>query len=79
MATINTGLIVPEVYSQLVREKIAGRMQVGQFLKKIDDLTGDVGETVTMPAWSYVGAARLDCWHRNDHEKTGTDQENGNH
>ena len=57
MATINTGLIVPEVYSQLVREKIAGRMQVGQFLKKIDDLTGDVGETVTMPAWSYVGDA----------------------
>ena len=57
MATINTGLIVPEVYAQLVREKIAGRMQVGQFLKKIDDLTGDVGETVTMPAWSYVGDA----------------------
>ena len=57
MATINTGLIVPEIYAQLVREKIAGRMQVGQFLKKIDDLTGDVGETVTMPAWSYVGDA----------------------
>ena len=57
MATINTGLIVPEVYAELVREKISGRMQVGQFLKKIDDLTGDVGETVTMPAWSYVGDA----------------------
>lgn len=57
MATINTGLIVPEVYAGLVREKIAGRMQVDQFLKKIDDLTGDVGETVTMPAWSYVGDA----------------------
>ena len=57
MATINTGLIVPEVYAGLVREKIAGRVQVGQFLKKIDDLTGDVGETVTMPAWSYVGDA----------------------
>ena len=57
MATINTGLIVPEVYAELVREKIAGRVQVAQFLKTIDTLRNDVGETITMPAWSYVGDA----------------------
>ena len=57
MATINTGLIVPEIYAQLVREKIAGRMAAGQFLKTIDTLRNDVGETITMPAWSYIGDA----------------------
>ena len=55
--TVNKNVIVPEVYAGLVREKIAGRVQVAQFLKTIDTLRNDVGETITMPAWSYVGDA----------------------
>ena len=55
--TVNKNVIVPEVYAGLVREKIAGRVQVAQFLKTIDTLHNDVGETITMPAWSYIGDA----------------------
>ena len=33
--TINTDIIVPEVYSALVREKIAGKCKVAQFLVNI--------------------------------------------
>ena len=55
--TVNKNIIIPEIYSQLVREKIAGRMQVAQFLKTIDTLHGNPGETITMPAWSYIGDA----------------------
>lgn len=55
--TVNKNVIIPEVYAELVREKIAGRVQVAQFLKTIDTLHGNPGETITMPAWSYVGDA----------------------
>lgn len=55
--TVNKNIIIPEIYSQLVREKIAGRLAAGQFLKTIDTLHNDVGETITMPAWSYIGDA----------------------
>ncbi|MCD8398655.1 MAG: hypothetical protein LUD12_16035 [Lachnospiraceae bacterium] len=57
MATVNTNLIVPEVYAELVREKIAGRVQVGQFMKTVSTLQGNVGETVTFPYWAYIGDA----------------------
>ena len=53
--TVNKNVIIPEIYSQLVREKIAGRMAAGgSFLKTIDTLRNDVGETITMPAWSIL-------------------------
>ena len=55
--TVNKNVIIPEVYAELVREKIKGRMATGQFLKTIDTLHGNPGETITMPAWSYVGDA----------------------
>lgn len=57
MATINTNLIVPDVYAQLVREKIAGKVVVSQFAKVLGDLQGNVGETLTMPKWGYIGDA----------------------
>ena len=47
--TINTNVIVPEVYAQLVRDKIAGKVKVAQFLVNLGDLHGKVGETLTMP------------------------------
>jgi len=56
--TINTNVIVPEVYAQLVREKIAGKAKVAQFAKVLGDLQGKPGETLTMPKWSYVGDAK---------------------
>ena len=55
--TINTQIIVPEVYSALVREKIAGKCKVAQFLVNLGDLHGKVGETLTMPKWAYIGDA----------------------
>lgn len=56
--TINTQVIVPEVYASLVREKIAGKVKVAQFLVNLGNLHGKVGETLTMPKWSYIGDAK---------------------
>lgn len=56
--TINTNVIVPEVYASLVSEKIAGTCKVAQFLVNLGDLHGKVGETLTMPKWSYIGDAK---------------------
>ena len=41
--TINQNVIVPEVYAQLVRDKIAGKVKVAQFLVNLGDLHGKVG------------------------------------
>ena len=56
--TINKQVIVPEVYASLVREKIAGKVKVAQFLVNLGDLHGKVGETLTMPKYSYIGDAK---------------------
>lgn len=56
--TINTNVIVPEVYASLVREKVAGKCKVAQFLVNLGDLHGKVGETLTMPKWAYIGDAK---------------------
>ena len=56
--TINTNVIVPEVYAQLVRDKIKGKCKVAQFLVNLGDLHGKVGETLTMPKWGYIGDAK---------------------
>lgn len=58
MATINTNVIVPDVYASLVREKIAGKVKVAQFLVNLGDLHGKVGETLSMPKWGYIGDAK---------------------
>lgn len=55
MSTINTNVIVPDVYSALVREKITGKCKVAQFLVNLGELHGKVGETLTMPKWGYIG------------------------
>ena len=58
MATINTNIIVPEVYASLVREKIKGKCKVAQFLVNLGDLHGKVGETIKFPKWGYIGDAK---------------------
>ena len=55
---INKNVIIPEVYASLVREKIAGKVKVAQFLVNLGDLHGKVGETLTMPKWAYIGDAK---------------------
>lgn len=54
---INQNIIVPDVYAALVRDKIAGKVILSQFNKKLGDLQGKPGETLTMPSWSYIGDA----------------------
>ena len=56
--TINTNVIVPEVYAQLVREKVAGKCKVAQFLVNLGDLHGKVGETIQFPKWAYISDAK---------------------
>lgn len=56
--TINQNLIVPEIYSSLVMEKVAGKCKVAQFLVNCGDLHGDIGETVNFNSWSYIGDGR---------------------
>ena len=53
--TINTNVIVPDVYAQLVRDKVKGKCKVAQFLVNLGDLHGKVGETIHFPKWGYIG------------------------
>ena len=54
---LNKNLIVPEVYSGLVREKIAGKVIVSQFAETDTTLAGQPGETLIFPAWKFIGIA----------------------
>ena len=56
--TINTNVIVPDVYAQLVRDKIKGKCKVAQFLVNRGDLKGKVGEVINFEKWGYIGDAR---------------------
>ena len=56
--TINTNVIVPDVYAQLVRDKIKGKVKVAQFLVNLGDLHGKVGEVIKFPKWGYIGDAK---------------------
>ena len=53
--TINKNVIVPEVYAQLVRDKIKGKCKVAQFLVNLGDLHGKIGEVIKFPKYSYIG------------------------
>lgn len=55
--TVNQNVIVPEIYSDLVREKISGYCVMESATTKIDTLKGQPGETVSFPVWSYIGDA----------------------
>lgn len=54
---INSGLFVPEVYSELTREKIKGKVIVSQFAEVDNTLAGTAGETVNVMEWKYIGDA----------------------
>lgn len=55
---VNKNLIVPEVYANLVREKIAGKVKVAQCAENLGSIVDkEVGETITFPVWKYIGDA----------------------
>lgn len=59
MATVNSNLIVPEIYAELVREKIAGKVKVAQCAEDLGTIIDkEVGETITFPVWKYIGDAQ---------------------
>lgn len=55
--TVNQNVIVPEVYAELVREKVAGKIVISKACTVKKNLTGKVGETLTMAKWAYIGDA----------------------
>ena len=57
MGTVNSNLIVPDVYADIVREKIAGRVVVAQLARTDNTLRNRPGETITFPKFGYVGDA----------------------
>ena len=52
-------LIKPTVYSDLVREKVTGKVKILQLARELENLDEfkEVGETVTFPKWKYIGDA----------------------
>ena len=55
---VNKNVIVPEVYAELVREKIAGKVKVAQCAENLGSIVDkEVGETITFPVWKYIGDA----------------------
>ena len=55
---VNKNVIVPDVYAQLVREKISGKVKVAQFAENLGSIVDkEVGETITFPVWKYIGDA----------------------
>ena len=50
---VNKNMIIPEVYSALVQEKIAGKCHVANMAKVLGDLQGKPGETLTVPSIVY--------------------------
>lgn len=56
---VNKNVIVPEVYAELVREKIAGKVKIAQMAENLGAIVDkEVGETITFPVWSYIGDAQ---------------------
>jgi hypothetical protein len=55
---VNKNVIVPELYADLVREKVAGKVKIAQWAENLGALVDkEVGETITFPVWSYIGDA----------------------
>lgn len=55
---VNKNVIIPEVFSGLVDEKILGKVVIAQAANVMGDLMGQPGETINMPAWIFPGQAK---------------------
>ena len=57
--TENKSVIVPEIYTGVVTEKIKGKVKVAQLATNLGSLVDkEVGETVNFPVWKYIGDAQ---------------------
>lgn len=55
---VNKNVIVPELYAELVREKILGKCKIAQWAENLGALVDkEVGETINFPVWKYIGDA----------------------
>lgn len=54
---VNQNSIVPELFGDLVRDKIAKAVKVAPLADNLGVLSGEVGETVNFPKWAYIGDA----------------------
>ena len=52
-------IIVPEVYANLVTEKVKGKVKISQLAENIGVLSGNVGDTVTFPMFKALSDAEL--------------------
>lgn len=52
-------IIVPEVYANLVTEKVKGKVKISQLADTLGVLTGEVGNTVTFPMFKALDDAVL--------------------
>ena len=60
MADLNTklsDLIDPEVMGDMVSARIPKKLRVAPFAKIDDTLAGVPGDTITVPAYTYIGDA----------------------
>ena len=58
MATANT-VIIPQVFAEVVQEKIKGVVRISQLADVLGDLSGNVGDTVTFPVFKSIADAVL--------------------
>ena len=52
-------IIVPELYSQMTNEKVKGKYKIANMATVLGDLSGDVGDTVTVPMFKALSDAEL--------------------
>lgn len=58
MATANT-VIIPQVFAEVVQEKIKGVVKISQLADVLGDLSGNVGDTVSFPVFKSIADAVL--------------------
>lgn len=55
---VNKNVLVPELYADMVRERILGKCKIAQWAENLGALVDkEVGETINFPVWKYIGDA----------------------
>jgi N4-gp56 family major capsid protein len=56
--TKSTDMIIPEVMGAMIEAKITAKAKLIPYAKVDNSLVGKAGNTVTVPAWNYIGDAQ---------------------